>query len=114
MSGMLHSQKLENHSYHMPLIRHSLLEGDSEIVTSIEVTEAASHFSYEATLTLIRPQNPNNEAKLYLGLKIYQYRSIHPSFCYLQLASYPGLLTPVFVACSTNAGKGLVKLSHVQ
>jgi len=30
------------------------------------------------------------------------------------LASYAGLLTPVFVACSTNAGEGLVKLSHVQ
>ena len=29
------------------------------------------------------------------------------------LASYPGLLTPAFVACSTNAGEGLVKLSHV-
>jgi len=26
------------------------------------------------------------------------------------LASYPGLLTPVFVACSTNAGEGLVTL----
>ena len=26
------------------------------------------------------------------------------------LASYPGLLTPVFVACSTNTGGGLVKL----
>jgi len=31
----------------------------------------------------------------------------------LPLASYPGLLDPVFVACSTNAGEGLVKLSHV-
>ena len=29
------------------------------------------------------------------------------------LASYPGLLAPAFVACSTNAGEGLVKLSHV-
>ena len=29
------------------------------------------------------------------------------------LASYPGFLTPAFVACSTNAGEGLVKLSHV-
>ena len=31
------------------------------------------------------------------------------------LASYPGLLAPVFVACSTNVhtGEGLVKLSHV-
>jgi len=29
------------------------------------------------------------------------------------LALYPGLLTPAFVACSTNAGEGLVKLSHV-
>ena len=32
----------------------------------------------------------------------------------LALASYPGLLTPVFVACNTNAGESLVKLSHVQ
>jgi len=31
----------------------------------------------------------------------------------LPLASYPGLLTPTFVACSTNAGEGLVKLSHM-
>ena len=30
------------------------------------------------------------------------------------LASYPGLLTPAFVASSTNTGKGLAKLSHVQ
>jgi len=30
-----------------------------------------------------------------------------------QLASYPGLLTPAFVACSTNAGEGRIKLSHV-
>ena len=29
------------------------------------------------------------------------------------LASFPGLLAPAFVACSTNAGEGLVKLSHV-
>ena len=27
---------------------------------------------------------------------------------------YPGLLTPSFVACSTNVGEGMVKLSHVQ
>ena len=26
------------------------------------------------------------------------------------IASFPGLLTPAFVACSTNAGEGLVKL----
>jgi len=26
------------------------------------------------------------------------------------IASYPGLITPVFVACSTNAGGGMVKL----
>ena len=30
-----------------------------------------------------------------------------------ELASFPGLLAPAFVACSTNAGEGLVKLSHV-
>jgi len=29
------------------------------------------------------------------------------------VASYPGLLAPAFVACSTNVGEGLVKLSHV-
>jgi len=29
----------------------------------------------------------------------------------MYLASYPGLLTPAFVTCSTNAGEGLVKLS---
>ena len=34
--------------------------------------------------------------------------------CRTYIASYPGLLTPAFVACSTNAGEGLVKLSHVQ
>ena len=28
------------------------------------------------------------------------------------VALYPGLLTPVFVTCSTNAGEGLVKLSR--
>ena len=31
-----------------------------------------------------------------------------------EVASYPGLLTPAFVACSTNLGEGAVKLSHVQ
>ena len=86
---MLHSQKLEKHSYHMPLIRPSLLEGDSEIVTSIEVIEAASHFPYDATLTLIRPQKPNKEAKSYLGLKIYQYSSIHPSLLLLTVSLVP-------------------------
>jgi len=30
------------------------------------------------------------------------------------LALYSGLLAPAFVACSTNTGEGLVKLSHVQ
>jgi len=29
------------------------------------------------------------------------------------LASYPGLLAPAFITCSTNAGEGLVKQSHV-
>ena len=32
------------------------------------------------------------------------------SRCGSKLASDPGLLTPVFVACSTNTGEGLVKL----
>ena len=27
--------------------------------------------------------------------------------CLVQVASYPGLLAPAFVACSTNAGEGL-------
>jgi len=30
--------------------------------------------------------------------------------CRLMLASYPGLLVALFVACSTNTGEGLVKL----
>ena len=30
------------------------------------------------------------------------------------IASYPGLLTPVFVPCSTNAGRDLVKVSDMQ
>jgi len=30
------------------------------------------------------------------------------------IALYPGILTPVFVAYSTNAREGLVELSHVQ
>ena len=38
--------------------------------------------------------------------------------CYIpwerSVVSYPGLLTPAFVACSTNNGEGLVKLSYVQ
>ena len=29
------------------------------------------------------------------------------------VASYPGLLVPALVACSTNAKEGLVKRSHV-
>ena len=33
---------------------------------------------------------------------------------WIMVASYPGLLTPAFVACSTNTGEGLVKLSHVR
>ena len=33
--------------------------------------------------------------------------------CSQLTASYPGLLTPAFVTCSTNAEEGLVKLSHV-
>jgi len=41
-----------------------------------------------------------------LWLQIYE-----PRDC--DLALYPGLLAPVFVACSTNAGEGLVKLSHM-
>jgi len=37
-----------------------------------------------------------------------------PTQAVMELASYPGLPTPVFVACNTNVGEGLVKLSHVQ
>jgi len=38
--------------------------------------------------------------------------SVKPRCDVKGVASYPGLLTPAFVACS-NVGKGLVKLSHV-
>ena len=33
--------------------------------------------------------------------------------CCIVVASYPDLLAPAFVACSTNVGEGLVKLSHM-
>jgi len=42
------------------------------------------------------------------------YQLFSDLYCLLGVASYPGLLTPAFVACSTNVGEGLVKLSHVQ
>jgi len=35
----------------------------------------------------------------------------HRFFHALDLASYPGLLTPAFVACGTNVGEGPVKLN---
>jgi len=44
-------------------------------------------------------------------LTLHVYRKLSQSGS--GLASYPGLLAPVFVACSTNTGEGLVKLSHV-
>ena len=58
---------------------------------------------------------------------IYHFDGVSGGFCYPDYpsssndgtcritleASYPGLLTPAFVTCSTNAGEGLVKLSHV-
>ena len=47
--------------------------------------------------------------KLKLGMVIWSTCRLHR----YELASYPGLLAPVFIACSTNAGEGLVKLSHV-
>jgi len=41
---------------------------------------------------------------------VTDYTGIEPR---IHIAPYPGLLTPAFVTCSTNAGEGLVKLSHV-
>jgi len=38
------------------------------------------------------------------------YGLLSKSKPHIWLASYPGLLTPAFVACSTNVGEGLVKL----
>ena len=40
------------------------------------------------------------------------YKKLHSGTmcCSMTVASYPGLLTPVFVTCSTNAVEGLVKL----
>jgi len=51
------------------------------------------------------------------GVKVIHHKW-HGNLCILNycsgpdnyLASYPGLLTPVFVACSSNAREGLVKL----
>jgi len=39
-----------------------------------------------------------------------EFISISPRSCCIYQDSYPGLLTPAFVACSTNTGEGLVKL----
>jgi len=38
---------------------------------------------------------------------------VHALNCGKILASYPGLFSAAFVACSTTAGEGLVKLSHM-
>jgi len=43
-----------------------------------------------------------------------RYEYFHSKRYSYHLASYPGLLTPAFVTCSTDAGEGLVKLSHMQ
>jgi len=43
-----------------------------------------------------------------------EIRHTYANYCCFNLASYPDLLAPAFVACSTNVGEGLVKLSHVQ
>ena len=42
------------------------------------------------------------------GMKTFVFNT--PSNQVPLLASYPGLLTPVFVACSINTGESLVKL----
>ena len=42
--------------------------------------------------------------------ELVTYTGIEPR---VHIASYPGLPPPAFVACSTNTGEGLVKLSHM-
>ena len=54
-------------------------------------TVRSQAFSPQLSLGVVGMRRTGNEAKFHL-------------------ASYPGLLTPVFVACSTNVGEGLVKL----
>ena len=66
-------------------------------------------------------EGEHQPSSIVFGIKVDQYNLIRHLFMLSNevrsqsLASYPDLLlTPVFVACSTNAGEGLVKLSHVQ
>jgi len=51
------------------------------------------------------------------ALQVWSLKAVRaPTQCLMHLAGslVPGLLTPPFVTCNTNAGEGLVKLSHVQ
>jgi len=54
----------------------------------------------------------SNKPNLALKKKSFQPSVVKPNIWKAksapQLASYPGLLAPAFVACSTNAGEGLV------
>ena len=70
---------------------------------SIPYTEKGQFSSLDCLVSMIHT----------LILKIAWLHTILWSlWCTLILASYPGLLAPAFVACSTNAGEGLVKLSQ--
>jgi len=64
--------------------------------------------SYQQTFTLHTTDRPTQEEQ---GES--DSGSILEPGCTIILASYPALLTPAFVTCSTNAGEGLVKLGHV-
>jgi len=50
---------------------------------------------------------------LFPGVREGREVFVHALNCGKILASYPGLFSAAFVACSTNVGEGLVKLSHV-
>jgi len=56
---------------------------------------------------------PGSAGLVNFGLIFRKSVELYSVRCCSEVASYPGLLAPAFVACSTNAGEGLVKLSHV-
>ena len=58
-------------------------------------------------------KKPSDCQKHTSGKMCESWRHSFGHVSYIQVSLVPGLLAPVFVACSTNAGEGLVKLSHV-
>ena len=63
------------------------------------------------SIDLMRLQGQNSWTGNYCQYQVQRlYCTSESGLRYQSVASYPGLLTPAFVTCSTNVGEGLVKL----